>query len=106
MVHPEGQGAGGVNPKGVYAKDTAFSRTGITSPLGKFDEELKCHIDESTANKFRKRAADLEQTPSELLRDLVYLETHGEILIEMCAKHHRALRNQQGPNRGVNGEAP
>lgn len=79
---------------------SAFARGGITSPLGKFDEELKTHVDDTTANAFRKRASELEQTPSELLRDLIYLQVHGEILVEMCAKHRRALLQQQGPIQG------
>lgn len=85
----------------------ALARGGITSPLGKFDEELKTHVDDTTANAFRKRAnafrkraSELEQTPSELLRDLIYLQVHGEILVEMCAKHRRALLQQQGPIQG------
>ena len=74
---------------------TMLSRNGIPGPLGKLDEALRTHVDESTAAAFRRRADALEQTTSELLRDLIYIFVHGETMIEIVAKHRRSLLDQQ-----------
>lgn len=76
----------------------AFARGGISSPLGKLEEVLKTHVDEETANQFMRRAADIDQLVGERLRDLVYIDVHGMTLLEMTAKHRRALLDQQGTN--------
>jgi len=74
------------------------SRAAMTSPFGKVEEPLKTLVDESTHIAFLRKAADLDQVPGELLRNLIYLYVHGETLPELVAKHQRSLMEQQGLN--------
>ena len=47
------------------------SRAAMTSPFGKVEEPLKTLVDESTHIAFLRKAADLDQVPGELLRNLM-----------------------------------
>jgi len=76
--------------------DPRFSRTGMTGPFGKLTEDLGTKLDEKTYNQFLRRAASLEVTPSELMRELVYLYEHGITFSELCAKHRRELMQREG----------
>lgn len=73
-----------------------LARTGMTEHMGKLDECLKTHVDDVTANTFRRLAGELDQLPGELLRDLIFLKVHGLTHLELMAKHRRDLLQQQG----------
>ena len=70
---------------------------GVTCHLGKLDSLLKTNVDEVTEGLFLRKAADLDQKPAELLRDLVYLFIHDATFLELVAKHRRELVAQQRP---------
>lgn len=78
--------------------EATASRGTSTSPLGKVESPLKTLVDEETHTAFLRKAANLEQIPGELLRNLVYLFVHGETISELVAKHQRNLMAQQGLN--------
>lgn len=76
----------------------SFAR-GMGSPLGPFTEEVKTHLDESTVEAWRKMCHARDVTSSELLRDVIYLLTHGRTPAEMSADDRRDLLARTGLNQ-------
>lgn len=74
----------------------AMQARGMSSPLGKFTDELKTHVDEHTYNAWLRLCNEKNTTGSELLRDLVYLVCHGFTPAELAAKDRRALLAGEG----------
>ena len=81
--------------------EAVASRGSMTRPFGKVESPLKTLVDEDTHTAFLRKAADLEQVPSELLRNIVYLYIHGDILPVLVAKHQRNLMVSQGLNQDM-----
>ncbi len=77
-----------------------FSRSGVSASIGKCTEPLKTHIPEITNDEFRRLAANLGCTPSELLRDLVCLAVHGQTFGEMSAAERKQTLMGAGPELG------
>ena len=73
----------------------SHARTGVNH-LGKLDECLKTHVSAETADAFRRNAAELDQLPGELLRDLILVNVHGKTHLELVAEHRRELMRKQG----------
>jgi hypothetical protein len=79
---------------------TMEARGGITA-LGKCTATLKTHIPELTHAEFLRKAAAAGCTPSELLRDLVCLVTHGDTFGELMAAQRRESLEAPGPQKGL-----
>lgn len=77
----------------------AFSRTGTSCPLGKLDERVVLYLDEDTFTKLLRKAHRLGTTPSEFVRDLVFLDIRGSTLLELVAKHRRDAMQAEGTNQ-------
>lgn len=87
-------GTDGSEGAGLYAR-------GMGSPLGKFTNEVKTHLDEATFNEWLRLCSSKEVTSSELLRDVIYLICHGKTPAELAADDRRSLLNSLGPNGAV-----
>jgi hypothetical protein len=79
----------------------AFSRTGTTCPFGKFEHCVKVYLTEDDYNQFLRVAAELEQVPGELGRDVVSKFLHGQTILERVAKHRANLLDRQGLNQAL-----
>lgn len=56
----------------------AFSRSGVSNPLGKCTEEIKTHVPEDMKEKFSALAVLNGQTSSEYLRDVIAAHLYGQ----------------------------
>lgn len=74
---------------------TAFAR-GMGSPLGKFTNEVKTHLDERTHTEWLRLCASKDVTSSELLRDVIYLLIHNRTPAEFSADDRRSLMSGEG----------
>lgn len=86
-------------------KETLFSRTGMTAPMGTLIDELKTKVDPDTAAMFRKKVHEAGMDSSSAVRDWVYLIVHGKTYTDICleaAKVKRASLFGTGPNEGTN----
>lgn len=77
-----------------------FSRSGVSTSLGKCTEPLKTHVPESTSQEFRQIAQALGCSTSELLRDLVCLAVHGQTFGELSAADKKQALMGSGPELG------
>lgn len=66
----------------------------------KLIQNVKVYLDDDTIEMFRRRASRAGCSPSELARDLIYLQEHGVTYGEFVAKHRRDLLCNEGPLAG------
>lgn len=78
-----------------HAQVGAFAR-GMGCPLGPFTREVKTHMDEITFAAWLRLCHSKSATSSELLRDVVFLLTHGKTPAELTAEDRRALLASEG----------
>lgn len=76
--------------------DDALLARGMSGPHGKFDREIKFHVDELTFDKWLRVCASKDVTSSELGRDMVYLVAWGRTPAEIVGDDRRAMLNQTG----------
>jgi hypothetical protein len=72
-----------------------FAR-GMGSPLGKFTNEVKTHLDETTHTEWLRLCSRKDVTSSELMRDVIYLLVHNRTPAEFSADDRRALLQGEG----------
>lgn len=68
-----------------------FARSGVSASIGKCTEPIKTHVPEVTSDEFRRLAASLGCSTSELLRDLVCLAVHGQTFGELSAAEKKRV---------------
>ena len=78
-----------------------FARAAVPGPFGKFDQEVKTHVDDDTFNKYLRECARLNKVPGVLTRDLIYVFVHGLTVAELVAKHDRQMLEGEGTNQGL-----
>jgi hypothetical protein len=79
--------------------DGSREARGMAGPLGLFTEPVKTFLDEPTHTAWLRLCNSKGKTSSELLRDVVYLLTHGRTPAEMSADDTRTLLTAQGLNQ-------
>jgi hypothetical protein len=82
--------------QGIENEVASFAR-GMGSPLGLFTEPIKTFVDEATFEAWLRLCNEKSTTSSEMLRDVVYLLTHGKTPAELTAEDRRALLAGKGP---------
>lgn len=75
--------------------DVRFAR-GMAGPYGKFDHEIKFHVDEPTFDLWLRLCASKDVTSSEMGRELVYLVTRGRTPAEIVGDDRRELLQRVG----------
>jgi hypothetical protein len=80
---------------------SAYSRTGIVSPMGPLTDPLKTFVDFETAAIFRRKVNEAGTDTSGALRDWVYMIAHGKTFSEMVADAQKVKAQKlfgTGPN--------
>lgn len=87
------------------AQDEEFGRPalarGSSGPYGKYDEEIKIHIDAHTKALIDRAAYEAGVPIGELGREIFYLYVHGALTHELSAQRMRTRLLAQGADEGL-----
>lgn len=81
--------------------NAAMDARGSTGPFGKFDDEIKIHIDTHTKTMLERAAADAGMPAGEFGREIFYLVFHEKLTHELSAERIRERMLLQGANGGL-----
>jgi hypothetical protein len=76
----------------------ANNARGMSGPFGKFDCEIKTHVDEKTHALWLRLCNAKCVTSGELLRDVLYLLVHDKTPAELVGDDRRGMLRGEGPS--------